>query len=527
MSIIAVAAVAAVVAAGDGFTNRLESVDGKWQGNGVAVVVDPDGHVRISSPSKGLSWVRLEWEKAWPEDTLCLNDVWERSYGNLEWKRPEAKERMSPWYFLATSDGVTDGYGVETQPNALACWKIWDKGYALRIDLRAGSDPVLLGDRVLDAVRLVTRKGRKGESAFEAGRAFCRMMCPKPRFPKEPFYGYNDWYCAYGRNTATNFLKDAAYICECAKGLEVRPYVVMDDGWQENSPPMMKTRFGESSSGMGPWTESGTNFGMDMKTFCAKIAAIGARPGLWYRPFRAYPGIPDAWRLKNDSKFVDPTVPEVRKMIVEDVSRFRGWGFKLVKIDYITWDLCRIWGFAHDEKLFKDGSANWRDRSHTTCEVMKSLYAAMREGAGDDMIVLGCNALNHLAAGLFEMQRIGDDTSGYKWERTRDMGVNTLAFRSVQDRTFFVADADCVGLARPGAVPWEKNSQWLDLVARSGTALFVSWHRDLADVQVRTALSKAFRTAASGPRTGEPLDWTSTRFPSRWCFADGNADYAW
>jgi len=52
------------------------------------------------------------------------------------------------------------------------------------------------------------------------------------------------------------------------------------------------------------------------------------------------------------------------------------------------------------------------------------------------------------------------------------MGVNTLAFRMAQHNRFFAADADCVPLT--GGIPWELTRQWLDLVARSGTALFVS-----------------------------------------------------
>ena len=57
-------------------------------------------------------------------------------------------------------------------------------------------------------------------------------MCPSPRLAKAPVYGYNDWYCAYGKNTAANFLADAAFIVSLVKGEKVRPYVVVDDGWQ-------------------------------------------------------------------------------------------------------------------------------------------------------------------------------------------------------------------------------------------------------------------------------------------------------
>ena len=53
--------------------------------------------------------------------------------------------------------------------------------------------------------------------------------------------------------------------------------------------------------------------------------------------------------------------------------------------------------------------------------------------------------------------RTGDDVSGRLWERTRRMGVNTLAFRLAQNRSFFIVDADCVPLTK--AIEWKKTSQ--------------------------------------------------------------------
>ena len=70
------------------------------------------------------------------------------------------------------------------------------------------------------------------------------------------------------------------------------------------------------------------------------------------------------------------------------------------------------------------------------------LYQTLRAAAGD-AVLLGCNTMGHLGAGLFEIQRTGDDTSGHVWERTRRMGVNTLAYRLPQNGTFFTCDADC------------------------------------------------------------------------------------
>ena len=522
-------AVSSVVVAGVGFTNTLSrTAEAQWSGQGVTVMLATNGQISVVAPSTPLLWIELRWPADWPVGARVLCDAWERAYGELGWRDISELPLFSPWYFLVSANGVTDGYGVEVQPNALAGWRLEKDALALHLDVSAGGDPVELGSRVLDAARIVCRRGEKGERAFAAGRAFCRQMCPKPRLPKEPVYGYNDWYCAYGENTATNFLLDAAYIADCAQGLVNRPYVVMDDGWQENAPPTMQTRFGAWESGMGPWTEASARFGMDMKTFCARIAALGARPGLWYRPFRAWPEVSAARRLRADARFFDPTHPALREEIAADIRRFRAWGFKLVKIDYLTYDITGVWGSAMGAEPFsRSRPLNWRSRSRTSCEVMKDLYSVMREAAGDDMIIIWCNAMNHLAAGLFELQRVGNDTSGRDWNWTRDHGVNSLAFRSIQDRTFFVVDADCCGLESAGAVEWRLNRQWLDLLGRSGTALFVSWRRQLADADVRAAIAEAFRNASEWRKIAEPVDWEECRFPVRWRTADGEKTYTW
>ena len=141
--------------------------------------------------------------------------------------------------------------------------------------------------------------------------------------------------------------------------------------------------------------------------------------------------------------------------------------------------------------------------------------------------MLGCNVVGHLAAGLVEAQRTGDDTSGRVWERTRRMGVNTLAFRLAQHRRFFTLDADCV--ASTPQTDWRKNRQFLDLVARSGTALFVSidpaTRSDAADAD----LSAALRIALDGGAPGgvEPLDWLHTATPSRWRCGNEDLTYDW
>ena len=341
------------------------------------------------------------------------------------------------------------------------------------------------------------------------------MMCPRPRLLKEPMIGFNDWYAAYGRNTATNFLADAAFVVSLCKGAAVRPYVVMDDGWQKFSPPEIERITGRFESGYGPWEESSRSFGMDMKTFCAKIAALGAKPGLWYRP------------LCVEGKMWDPSDPAVLERIQADIKRFKGWGFKFVKIDYLTFDWCgHFKGFDAEGRLIRD-DRKWKDARHTTAETITRLYRTLREAAGDDMVILGCNAVNHLCAGLFEASRVGPDTSGKNWEQTKRNGVGAVAFKGIENGTLFAADPDCAGLASAGAIPWEKNRQWIDLLSRSGMPFFISWRRSLADDGVREALAAAFERAAQTRSTAEAQDWFSTSTPVRWMTADGLRTYDW
>ena len=149
----------------------------------------------------------------------------------------------------------------------------------------------------------------------------------------------------------------------------------------------------------------------------------------------------------------------------------------------------------------------------------------IREASGDGLVI-GCDTVGHLAAGVFELNRIGDDTSGKEWSRT-SKGVNTLAFRAAQHGTFFAVDADCVGQTEAGAIPWEKNRQWLDLLARSGTPLFISFKPGSTDEKQDSEIAAALDAASRPLPLGEPLDWFDTLTPQRWRLDGRETTYHW
>jgi alpha-galactosidase len=495
----------------------------------VRVELRPRGEsvdVFIESPTSPVLRVLMRWGGTIPAaDARILGDHWERGYGDLEW-RCIVPERVMPWYTLVHAGGLTHAYGVQTQPAAMCWWRVDQAGITLCLDVRSGAAGVVLGKRQLHAATLVARKGASGESAFDAARAFCRMLCPNPRLPDHVVYGSNDWYYAYGVSSRKQILRDADIVVEHAPAHENRPYMVIDAGWQARA-----TLDPWDGCCGGPWTHGNDRYG-DMPSLAAEIRRKGARPGIWMRPLGAAPDTP-ASRLLNPARatqpsarvpVLDPSIDENLHHIERDVARLRQWGFDLIKHDWSACDLLGRWGFEMGNELTSPG---WHlaDRSKTNAEATLDLFRAIRRGAGD-AVVIGCNTFSHLAAGIFELQRTGDDTSGRDWEKTRKMGPNTLAFRMPQHEAFYACDADCVGLTN--AVPWELNAQWLDLLANSGTPLFVSTDPAALTPDRSAALKEAFARAAHPRAAGEPLDWLHTTCPQQWNFPQSaRKSYAW
>jgi alpha-galactosidase len=428
--------------------------------------------------------------------------------------------RMLPWYFLASDGRHTLGRGVSTGPGAFACWMVDAAGISLWLDVRCGSAGVRLGERSLDIATIHALQSHDGESPFAAARRFCRVLCAKPKLPEKPVYGWNTWYYTYGKDmSADDVLRDARALAELAPARDaVRPFLIIDEGW------------GASPAGAGPWMGGGARF-PDMAGLADSMKKTGVRPGIWVRPLYTTEAVPERWRLAGNRyqrpapkgfAALDPSLPEVLAHVAENIRRIAGWGYELIKHDYTTFDILGRWGFQMDADLTNEG---WQfaNRGRTTAEIVRDFYAAVREAAGSALLI-GCNTVGHLGAGLFEMQRIGDD-NGIEWDRTRRMGVNALAFRMPQHNTFFAADADCVTLSKN--VPRAMALQWLELLAASGTPLFVSAHPREIDREMRTAIRRAFEIATRPQPGAEPLDWMESATPAEWRLGARLAHYDW
>jgi len=512
---------------GNGWYTLTRSGNGTYSNNGIEVSLKPNGNatgVYIHSPKTPLSYIKLKWKHKTGGTAQTMGDHFERSYGDLAWRSVNAANK-NPWYVLVNDNKSTACFGVKTGPSAICWWNVGPSTIELSLDTRSGGSWVQLGDRTLHAADIVTMQSTPAENAYATAHRFCKLMCEAPRLPKQPVYGINDWYFAYGENSFDLIKKTTAMMAELVTDHVNKPFSVIDAGWAEYSPLL---------PGDGGWNETydkpNSKF-KDMHLMAQEIKKLGMRPGLWIRPLCARhdekatllaPQIPG--RDDKKSPILDPTIPENLERIKHYFDVYKQWGMEMVKHDYTTYDIFGRWG----SKMLQDVTApdwSFHDKTKTNAEIVNNLYRTIREAAGDGIYVIGCNTMSHLSAGVFELNRIGDDTSGKEWPRVKKMGVNTMAFRLPQHKAFYAADGDCVGVTKE--ISWARNKQWMQLLAESGAPLFISAQPEATGPEQKKYIKECFAKASKPQPTGEPLDWMTNPFPSKWKLNGREVTFNW
>ena len=464
----------------------------------------------ITAQSDKPKFIELEWNFENKENIFVLGDVWERSYADLEFKKLSDNNRFMPWYFIATDKEKSFCFGVKTGASSFVSFKYGLNGVKAIVDCRNGGCGVQLNGRKVHLATFVYKKYDCAD-VYECLCDFCKTLCDKPILPKERIYGGNNWYYAYGKSSYGEIISDTKLQVELAKGIENKPFEVIDDCWQINSCE-------------GPWLPN-EKFG-DMKKLADEMKKIGARPGIWVRFLHNRDSaITEEMRILRNGKrqYLDPTHPAVQEYIKADIERIKGWGYELIKHDFTTFDLFGGWGSELNPKVEEINDWSFYDKTKTNAEIVLDLYRLIKDTAGD-ILIIGCNTVSHLCAGLVEINRTGNDTSGREWDATKKNGVNTLAFRLAQNEAFYMCDADCVGILDDN-IPWEKNSQWLHLLSYSNTPLFVSCKDNLTEEQ-KTDLSTAYKTFRTA-HSIKPVDIYENKTPSEWIIDGETVKYNW
>ncbi len=467
--------------------------------------------------------IRLRWNFTEAEKRFdavhVMGDTWERTYGELEW-RSIVPQRFMPWYMLVSNGSdssfdytgrFTETFGVEVRPNAVCAWQYDPRGVTLWLDCRCGGDGVILGGRETQLCRVVMGEYRE-MSAFSAGRLFCREMCRDGLIPEHMIYGSNNWYYAVGNSSHEQILRDARLVASLTEGCENRPYMVIDDGWQRYPCD-------------GPWDCGNERF-PDMARLAREIKDSGAIPGIWVRYLNDSHNetLGEEFRIPSRPELLDPSLPEVIEQVKADTRRIVDWGYKLIKHDFTCVDIFGSYGSTRDTHLAENGWS-FRDRSRTSAEITLDLYRAIREAAGEDVIIIGCNTPSHLSAGLVHLYRTGNDTSGRYFERTRICGVNALSHRMMQNGIFYLCDADCA--SHTGRIDWTQNRQWLRAVSESGTALFISADPDKMGEEQLRDMREALVRNSLGEDVMIPIDWMENTAAERYLVNGELREYNW
>jgi len=395
------------------------------------------------------------------------SDQWERCGSNsyLEW-RSVMPHRPLPWFCYVKADRYTFFYGVKTGADCFAYWQVDTDGITLFLNLCSGCGGTDLREPLL-ACEVVEMVSREGEDPYWAAKRFSAKMCESPVLPKEPVFGVNNWYWAYGHISKESVRVETDYLMQMCQGTRNRPYMILDDGWQLNR------TYGTGAYIGGPWVPN-ERFG-SMPDTVDMIRSKGAKAGIWFRPLLTLGDVPEESKLapfQAGGVLLDPTHPYTLERVERDARTLREWGFELIKHDFSTGDILGLTSLAPEERSFGlcKGDRSFFDRTVTTATAIKRFYQAIQRGAGTAEVI-ACNAFSHLVAGIHSLCRVGGDTSGRSFEWTRRFGINSVMRLPLNDR-FYNVDPDCAPFTEK--VDLDLNLDFLEMCALTGMTTLAS-----------------------------------------------------
>jgi hypothetical protein len=277
--------------------------------------------------------------------------------------------------------------------------------------------------------------------------------------PVEAEAGWNSWYELWDDVDPEAVLANA----RLARGLltpQMPPgapplRVVIDDGWQR---------------AWGDWRPA-EHFPRGIEGVAQDLAAEGFTAGVWLAPLLVAEGSPVAvehpeWLVQgasynhlSDGKMgvLDPTHPGAAAHLAETIARIRGWGFGLLKIDF----------------LFAGTFSGTRYEDVTGLEAYQRALAIIREAAGPDTILLAVGAPALPSLPWVEAWRVGPDIAVEPFGPAFPFIANEL--RSIGARWPLCEAVLCDGdppLLRALDEPAVDAGAWTAAVA--GGALFLS-----------------------------------------------------
>ncbi len=427
-------------------------VRGAWTVRGDAVVRT----VEVENPGADATLIGLEWSAEVLEGDRVLHQ------GFQSWSYTGVEQRPAS---VAEALGTARPGGDAEDPVDERAGVSWWVGAVMNERGRgvlAGADggTVLPTFVAVDGKRMRIVQGMRGDSVaiakggkrtldglfvslgdvnarLDAYAAHVAALHP-PALPRRPALGgWGSWNLYYAKIDATKLRDEAAWASKTLGPLGLKDFL-LDDGYESN---------------WGSWSAS-PMFGAELATLNAEQRALGLSPAVWLAPI--YVDLRDAlvtahpdWFVKKPSgelrTFVnfgptyaalDVTHPEARAHAVDSLKRYREWGYRTIKIDF----------------MFGAAISGVRREAITGLESYQRWMKAIRDAA-PDLHIVGCGAPIVPSVGWVDSMRTGPDVAfemspEATWPFVASQARHT-AFRAFTD-AWWALDPDVVILRGKG-----------------------------------------------------------------------------
>jgi hypothetical protein len=334
--------------------------------------------------------------------------------------------------------------------------------------------------------------------------------------------GYCTWYHAGALNE-----KSMARLAEfCGDNLAKFGFEVIqiDDRWQ------VSNRDFTSHKPDGPYPSG-------MKSTADTIRAAGMTAGLWFIPFGWDHQRPvfenhQDWFVRRDAGEVysvewagdclDTTHPEARDFLRDVVARItKDWGYKYIKIDGL-WSGMAVKALYPEPAYRNDGlgDARFHNPHKTNIEAYRDGLELVREAAGADVFILGCNIAQNMRTlgasfGLVDGMRVGRDI-GADWDTIRPCAQMGSRLYFLHNRVWY-NDPDCLMLRKP--LTLDQARVWGSWIAISGQLNLVSeWLPGLPPEK----LDVVKRSMPNHGLCARPIDLFENDLPEIWHLSAGS-----
>ncbi|HJO21933.1 MAG: HAD-IB family phosphatase [Myxococcota bacterium] len=317
--------------------------------------------------------------------------------------------------------------------------------------------------------------------------------------------GWCSWYHFFHDVTEEDIVRNLEALVAVRDEIPVE-ILQIDDGWQR---------------AVGDWLHTNARFPRGLAPLAEEVRAAGFVPGIWTAPFcvvsesRIF-AERKAWLLQgSDGPYrallhpqwsadasvfsLDPSRPEVAVHLEQLFRTLVEWGFGYLKLDFLY--AAALQARAHDPALPR-------------ATRLRLGLEAIRRGAGEEALLLGCGCPLGPAVGVVDAMRIGPDVAP-EWSPDRQIpgieetlpaarsAIRSTLARTWMHRRYWINDPDCL-VARDSALGETEVSALSAAIGASGGSFFLS--DDLAHLSPgrRVLAGETLEMASAVDRLGLP-----------------------